>query len=84
VFDPLAEPPDAPDLVRRHALMRLALKRPLTFVTEAALDSLPADSTLYVPRELLRGPLATRLGNRGVRLRSLDALLPDATEAHAD
>ena len=84
VFDPLAEPPDASDLAQRHALMRLALKRPLTFVTEAALDSLPADSTLYVPRELLRGPLATRLGNRGVRLRSLDALLPDATEAHAD
>ena len=64
--------------------MRLALKRPLTFVTEAALDSLPAGSTLYVPQELLRGPLAARLADRGVRLRSLDTILPDETGAHRD
>jgi hypothetical protein len=79
VFDPLARQPDAQALARRHALMRLALVRPLTFVTENALDSLPAGSTLYLSRELLHAPLAARLGERGVRLRMLDALLPDGS-----
>jgi hypothetical protein len=81
VFHPLREPPDEQTLVQRRALLRLALTRPLTFVTEAALDTLPAGSTLYLSRELLSGPLGTRLTERGVGLSPLDALLPSALPA---
>ena len=81
VFDPLANDPDATALARRHALMRLALVRPLTFLTDAALDSLPAGTTLYVSHEQLRARVAARLAGRGVRLRTLDALRSDRPRA---
>jgi hypothetical protein len=81
VFDPLPQDPDARALARRHALMRLALLRPLTFVTSAALDALPPGSTLYLSHESLRVPLEARLAGRGVHLLALDALLPDKPRA---
>jgi len=56
--------------------MRLALTRPLTFVTEAALDKLPSGSALYVWRDVLGSQRGAQLSARGVRLRSIEALLP--------
>ena len=75
VFDPLDERPDARALLERWALMRRSLQEPLTFVTRAALDALPAGSTLYVGDGREHDGDVARLATRGVRVRPVRSLI---------
>jgi hypothetical protein len=76
VLDDLAGlPGDGELLAARHRLARLALRRPLTFVPEPCVSSLPGGATLVVPSAARLEDLRRRLAPRGVTVTGPGELL---------